>query len=129
MGLMPAAENYWFKQTVKRRRMLQGAAALGGVTALSLVGCGSSKDNKQTSAPPSQDNLNPTRGTPGVSQANLNQATATPGVSQTGLDPTKGTPGGLLRIQPSGYPAGLTLVNSAQDANRFAGLTHSGLLE
>src|SRR5262245_1474823 len=95
------SDNYWSRKADRRTALRQMAVASGGIAALSLVGCGGGSGNDRNADEPATQQL----------------------------DPTKGNPGGLARIQISGYPAGLTIANSASDPNRFAGLTHQGLLE
>src|SRR5262245_57276050 len=86
---------------VNRRTALRGAAVGGvGVAALSVVGCGSDKDDSGSS-----------------------QNTSTPAV-----DWTKGVPGGSLNIQQNNYPANLNLIESTGGNGRLAGLVYSSLL-
>src|SRR5712692_11326423 len=97
--------SYWIRRTLTRREAFRGAAAAGGgLTALSLLGCSSKKG--------------------------VNTSATAPAV-RTVLDPATGKRGGKIIIQQYGDPGGgleLVKIRNA-GVHQFSGFTHDGLLE
>src|SRR5438876_10612016 len=82
-------ESYWIRKTISRRAALRGAAAGGGLAAVGLAGCSSSKKTASTGA-------------------------AAP-APVAAIDPTKGKPGGKLIMQAQADARGLVQVKTANN--------------
>jgi ABC-type transport system substrate-binding protein len=108
--------SYWTRKTLSRRAALRSAlAAGGGLTALSLVGCGDDDDDS---------------GSSGSSSSSGSSGSSASGGSSGGASSGSPVAGGRLVVQPTGYATTLVLVTSRNNSTaQLAGYTHSGLLQ